>query len=54
MTATHIADELGKFSAHAKAKGLNLAGNEQVFFKGKTARAWTAWLARARALFGKA
>lgn len=36
------------FDNTEKARGLDLSGDAKRFFKIKTARAWTAWLAKAR------
>lgn len=43
-----VAAELKKFTAHAKQRGMDLSGDAGRFYKAKTARAWTAWLAKAR------
>ena len=43
-----ISTELQKFKWHAYDKGMDLRGNATRWFNGKTARAWTAWLTKAR------
>lgn len=45
---TKTMTELIKFITHAQKRGLDLSGDTKRFYKIKTARAWTAWLAKAR------
>jgi hypothetical protein len=44
----NIATELAKFTAHAKKCRMNTSGDKGRWFNSKTARAWTAWLTKAR------
>jgi len=43
-----IQEELVRFTAHAQKQGMNTSGDARRWFNGKTARAWTAWLTKAR------
>ena len=45
----NIALELAKFTAQAKKLGMDLSGDAGRFYKPKTARAWTVFLAKAQA-----
>jgi hypothetical protein len=43
-----ITEILGHFIADARRRGMDLRGDAKRWFNPKTARAWTAWLTKAR------
>jgi len=45
---SNITAQLGLFELYARKRGMDLSGDKGRFFKLSTARAWTAWLTKAR------